>query len=47
MKQVILGLILGIGLAVAFIGYASVSMAGGSNVDGSYTDTPQNSSARP
>lgn len=38
MKQAILALLLAVGLAVALVGYASVSMAGGSNVNGSYVD---------
>jgi hypothetical protein len=37
MKNVILALLVALGLAVTFVGYASVSYAG-SNADGSYAD---------
>jgi hypothetical protein len=38
MKNAILALLVALALGAAFVGYASVSLAGGSNVDGSYVD---------
>jgi hypothetical protein len=38
MKNAIFALLVAFALAATFIGYASISFAGGSNVDGSYID---------
>jgi hypothetical protein len=38
MKNAIVALLVALALGTAFIGYASVSLAGGSNVDGNYVD---------
>jgi hypothetical protein len=46
MKNAIFALLVALGLAAAFIGYASVSFAGGSNADGSYMDD-QTTDTRP
>jgi hypothetical protein len=46
MKNAIFALLVALGLAAAFIGYASVSFAGGSNVNGSYMDD-QTTDTRP
>jgi hypothetical protein len=46
MKSAILALVVALGLAATLIGYASVSLAGGSNVNGNYTDD-RSDSTRP
>jgi len=38
MRNAIFALLVALGLAAAFVGYASVSFAGGSNVNGNYMD---------
>jgi hypothetical protein len=44
MKNAILALVVALGLAATFFGYASVSFAGGSTVNGSYMDDRSDSS---
>jgi hypothetical protein len=46
MKNAIFAFMVALGLVAAFIGYASVSFAGGSNADGSYMDD-QTTGTRP